>query len=91
MLTRSLLILTLPSRPNAVHVQVWRALKAMGCAAPSPTTTDSCAAGAVFDALDAGASDRGGMLPARRGVTAIVPSPAPLSRQQAARVFRPSP
>jgi hypothetical protein len=89
MLTRSLLILRLPSRPNAVHVQVWRALKAMGCGTPSPTT-DSCAAGAVFDALDAGASDRGGMLPARRGVTAIVPSPAPLSRQRAARVFRPS-
>jgi hypothetical protein len=28
-----LLILTLPSRPNAVRVRVWRALKALGCAA----------------------------------------------------------
>lgn len=29
----TLLILTLPSRPNAVRVRVWRALKALGCAA----------------------------------------------------------
>ncbi|MDL1859629.1 chromate resistance protein [Betaproteobacteria bacterium PRO7] len=33
MLAWTLLILTLPSQPNAVRVRVWRALKAMGCAA----------------------------------------------------------
>jgi len=33
MVTRSPLILMLPSRPNAVHVRVCYALKAMGCAA----------------------------------------------------------
>jgi hypothetical protein len=33
MISWTLLILTLPSRPNAVRVRVWRALKAMGCAA----------------------------------------------------------
>jgi hypothetical protein len=30
----TLLLLTLPTRPNAVRLRVWRALKAMGCAAP---------------------------------------------------------
>ena len=29
----SILLLTLPTRPNAVRVRVWRALKALGCAA----------------------------------------------------------
>ena len=29
----ALLIATLPSQPNAVRLRVWRALKALGCAA----------------------------------------------------------
>jgi hypothetical protein len=33
MIAWTLLILTLPSQPNAVRVRVWRALKALGCAA----------------------------------------------------------
>jgi hypothetical protein len=46
------------------------------------------AAGAVFDALYAGAGDRGGMSPARSDIAAIVPSPAPLSRRRAKRASR---
>ena len=29
----SLLLVTLPSQPNAVRLRIWRALKALGCAA----------------------------------------------------------
>jgi hypothetical protein len=29
----ALLLVTLPTRPNAVRLRVWRALKALGCAA----------------------------------------------------------
>jgi len=29
----ALLIVTLPTRPNAVRLRIWRALKALGCAA----------------------------------------------------------
>ena len=29
----SILIVTLPTQPNAVRVRVWRALKDLGCAA----------------------------------------------------------
>ena len=36
----AILILTLPTQPNAVRVRVWRALKTLGCAARSRRTND---------------------------------------------------
>jgi hypothetical protein len=57
----SMLMLTLPTQPNAVRVRVWRALKALGCAAlrdgayllPSER-------GALFEPLAAEVRDHGG-------------------------------
>lgn len=57
----SVLILTLPTQPNAVRLRLWRALKALGCAALRdgayllPQTQ-----AALFDAVAAEARDHGG-------------------------------
>ena len=75
----SLLIVTLPTQPNAVRLRVWRALKALGCAALRdgayllPTEQ-----GALFDPLAAEVREHGG--------TAMVLALAPTSEVQRAEL-----
>jgi hypothetical protein len=57
----TLLLLTLPTQPNAVRLRVWRALKAMGCAALRDGAYVLPAAQAArFDALVAEVREHGG-------------------------------
>ena len=57
----AILILTLPSQPNAVRVRVWRALKTMGCAAlRDGAYLLPSAKAALFDPLAAEVLEHGG-------------------------------
>ena len=57
----TLLLLTLPTRPNAVRLRIWRALKALGCAALRDGAYLLPAAhGALFEPLAAEARAHGG-------------------------------
>ena len=57
----SILILTLPSQPNAVRVRIWRALRALGCAALRDGAYLLPAANAaLFEPLAAEAREHGG-------------------------------
>lgn len=57
----SILILTLPTQPNAVRLRVWRALKALGCAAlRDGAYLLPLANKALFEPLAAEALDHGG-------------------------------
>ncbi|MDP1650886.1 MAG: chromate resistance protein [Rubrivivax sp.] len=57
----SILIVTLPTQPNAVRVRVWRALKALGCAAlRDGAYLLPSANGALFEPLAAEVREHGG-------------------------------
>jgi hypothetical protein len=76
----SLLLLTLPSQPNAVRLRVWRGLKAMGCAALRDGAYVLPAAHApAFEALAAEVRGHGG--------TASVLDLAPRDEAQAQEVL----
>ncbi len=76
----SLLIVTLPTQPNAVRLRVWRALKALGCAAlRDGAYLLPAEQGALFDPLASEVREHGG--------TAMVLALAPTSDAQRAELL----
>jgi hypothetical protein len=79
----ALLLLTLPTQPNAVRVRVWRSLKAMGCAALRDGAYALPAEQAArFDSLAAEVREHGGAA----SVLALAPRDEP-QRQEIVALF----